>query len=90
MINCTFWKQIFAYPDSINVLPEYENDPRIAKNLLDGVNFTCDDLHVWLAPFTPGKEHNIIIEMDHLECISMARIWNYNKSRAHRFSKYLR
>ena len=27
-------------------------------NLLDGVNNTCDDMHVWLAPFTKGTVFN--------------------------------
>ncbi|OQR99159.1 hypothetical protein THRCLA_06594 [Thraustotheca clavata] len=41
-------RQIAANPSSINVLPEYANeqDPRVATNLIDGVNYTCDDLHM--------------------------------------------
>eukprot|EP01042_Synura_sphagnicola_P003665 gene3665-4572_t len=57
-------QQIWANPADINVLPEYDNDPRTVDNLLDGVNFTCDDLHAWLAPFTRGEDHLITIEMD--------------------------
>ena len=48
---------ITADPPDINVLPEYGSDPRVVSNLLDGVNWTCDDMHVWLAPFTPGSWH---------------------------------
>ena len=29
---------------------EYKNDPRDVTNLVNGTNFTRDDLHVWLAP----------------------------------------
>jgi hypothetical protein len=43
----------------VNVLPGYGGDPRVVANLLDGVNNTCDDLHVWLAPFTPGVLESI-------------------------------
>ena len=31
-------------------MSHYKNDPRLAKNLIDGTNFTRNDLHVWLAP----------------------------------------
>lgn len=53
---------ITADPSSVNVLPGYGNDPRTCDKLLDGVYRTCDDLHVWLAPFTKGCEHNINID----------------------------
>lgn len=77
--------QINATPADINVLPEYGHDPRTIDKLIDGTYRTCDDLHVWLAPFTKGKEN--LIEIDFLEniTISMIRIWNYNKSRIHSF-----
>ena len=89
-------KQISAHPSSINILPgiyEFSNiinryigygkDPRIISNLVDGVNATSDDLHVWLAPFTPGQSHLISIEFNKLFTLSMIRIWNYNKNRVH-------
>lgn len=50
--------------------------------LLDGVNLTCDDTHVWLAPFTWGKENLITIDMKEEKTLSLIRIWNYNKSRS--------
>lgn len=78
-------QQIWADPADINVLPEYQNDPRTVDNLLDGVNLTCDDLHAWLTPFTSGKDHMIWIEFEEPTTISMIRIWNYNKSRIHSF-----
>ena len=30
--------------------PEFENDPREVSNIVNGTNFTRNDLHVWLAP----------------------------------------
>lgn len=77
--------QISACPADINVLEEYEDDPRVAKNLVDGVNFTCDDFHMWLAPFTTGKEHFVLITFGTDVSLSMVRVWNYNKSRTHSF-----
>jgi hypothetical protein len=46
-------QSITACPADLNVLPDTEDDPRRAANLLDGVNFTKNDLHSWLAPQLP-------------------------------------
>lgn len=43
-------RRISGNPSDINVLEEYENDPRHVENLVDPCNFTKDDMHVWLAP----------------------------------------
>ena len=45
-----FIHEIAGNPRDINVLPEYDNDPRTVTNLVEGTNFTRDDMHVWLAP----------------------------------------
>ncbi|KAG4054314.1 hypothetical protein PC123_g10575 [Phytophthora cactorum] len=75
--------QVTACPESINELEENTDDPRVPRNLVDGVNFTCDDFHMWLAPFTPGQAHYVLLELDATVSVSMIRIWNYNKSRTH-------
>ena len=77
--------QISADPPDVNILPGYGTDPRTVDNLLDGVNWTCDDLHVWLAPFTAGKSHSVTIKLLKPTSLSMIRIWNYNKSRIHSY-----
>ncbi|XP_027738603.1 protein KIAA0556 homolog isoform X1 [Empidonax traillii] len=77
--------KITAEPPDINILPAYGNDPRIITNLIDGVNRTQDDMHLWLAPFTPGKPHFIFIDFVNPCQVAMIRIWNYNKSRIHSF-----
>ncbi|NXC14405.1 K0556 protein, partial [Corythaeola cristata] len=77
--------KITADPPDINILPAYGNDPRIITNVLDGVNRTQDDMHLWLAPFTPGKPHFIFIDFVSSCQVAMIRIWNYNKSRIHSF-----
>ncbi|XP_048188339.1 katanin-interacting protein isoform X2 [Perognathus longimembris pacificus] len=76
---------IHAEPPDINILPAYGKDPRVVTNLVDGVNRTQDDMHVWLAPFTPGQPHSISIDFAHPCQVAMIRIWNYNKSRIHSF-----
>ncbi|NXO02859.1 K0556 protein, partial [Rhinopomastus cyanomelas] len=77
--------KITAEPPDINILPAYGNDPRVITNLIDGVNRTQDDMHLWLAPFTPGKPHFIFIDFVNSCQVAMIRIWNYNKSRIHSF-----
>ncbi len=72
-INCLF--QITADPADINILPEYGNDPRVVTNLIDGVNKTRDDIHMWLAPFTSGRNHFVYITFEHPTRIAMIRIW---------------
>jgi len=74
---------ITAQPKDINILPEYGSDPRTVDKLVDGTYFTSNDLHVWLAPYTEGMEHYVMIDMGKVRTISMIRVWNYNKSRIH-------
>ncbi|CAF0857931.1 unnamed protein product [Didymodactylos carnosus] len=74
-------RKITADPPDINILPEYGNDPRVVGNLIDGVNKTRDDIHMWLAPFIAGRDHFIYITFEQPSRIAMIRIWNYNKSR---------
>ncbi|KAM6951134.1 katanin-interacting protein [Aplochiton taeniatus] len=74
-----------ADPPDINVLPAYGKDPRVVSNLVDGVNRTQDDMHLWLAPFTPGRSHVLFLEFAAPCQVAMIRVWNYNKSRIHSF-----
>ncbi|CAF4364398.1 unnamed protein product, partial [Adineta steineri] len=73
-------RKITADPADINILPEYGNDPRVVTNLIDGVNKTRDDVHMWLAPFTAGRNHFIYITFEHPVEIAMIRIWVRNKA----------
>ncbi|RXN02022.1 hypothetical protein EOD39_3330 [Acipenser ruthenus] len=77
--------RIRADPPDINILPAYGQDPRVVSNLIDSVNMTQDDMHLWLAPFTPGRSHVIYIDFETPRQVAMIRIWNYNKSRIHSF-----
>ncbi len=83
-----FIENISAEPADINVLPEYEEDPRVVSNLIDGVSFTRDDLHVWLAPLLRTTENNdaiasVTLTFQRPLTLSMIRVWNYNKSRTY-------
>eukprot|EP00058_Branchiostoma_floridae_P025246 XP_002610736.1 hypothetical protein BRAFLDRAFT_126073 [Branchiostoma floridae] len=77
--------KITADPSDINVLPDYNSDPRVVTNLTDGVNRTRDDIHMWLAPYTPNGNHYICLTFQQPCKVAMIRIWNYNKSRIHSF-----
>ncbi|KAM9424231.1 katanin-interacting protein [Pholidichthys leucotaenia] len=76
---------IHADPPDINILPAYGKDPRVVTNLIDGINRTQDDMHLWLAPFTPGRSHTIFLDFGTPYQVAMVRVWNYNKSRIHSF-----
>jgi hypothetical protein len=75
--------QVSAQPASINELAEYAADPRTPDKLVDGVNMTCDDLHVWLAPYAKGTLNRISVSLDTAQELGMLRVWNYNKNRIH-------
>ncbi|KAF5402655.1 hypothetical protein PHET_04086 [Paragonimus heterotremus] len=76
--------EISADPSDINILPGYEQDPRVVQNLIDTINWTRDDVHMWLAPFTAGARHLIRLSLPSWsKQIALLRIWNYNKSRVH-------
>lgn len=75
--------EIKANPPDINILSEYSKDPRTFTNLINGVNKTCDDVNMWLVPFTAGASHKVFITFSDVTTIAMVRIWNYNKSRIH-------
>lgn len=59
------------------------SDPRVVSNLVDGVNCTCDDLHMWMCRFDVDNPPVVEIELPCELRVSMIRVWNYNRSRAH-------
>ena len=44
-------------------------------NLVDGVNKTRDDLHMWLAPYTAGRDHLVWMRFHSTTTLAMIRIW---------------
>ena len=63
------------------MLDEYNGDPRVVSNLTDGVYRTRDDMHLWLAPFTPGTDHLVHIKFAHTTQLAMLRIWVRGRGR---------
>ncbi|OQS01857.1 hypothetical protein THRCLA_05699, partial [Thraustotheca clavata] len=78
-------KQLAADPSDINVNGSNSHDPRTIDKIVDGHNYTCDELHSWLAPFERGQNHYIYMDFDYPLSISMIRIWNYNTTRIHAY-----
>lgn len=79
-------QQLSADPPDLNVLDHGDRlDPRTVDKLVDGHNFTCDELHAWLAPFTRGQNHYIYVDLDYPLALSMIRVWNYNTTRIHSY-----
>jgi len=72
--------RINAIPHSINVLPDHSGDLRTPDKLLDGVNETFDDRHMWLAPIIPGQPNIIEIYFDSPQTLSAVQFWNYSKT----------
>jgi Domain of unknown function (DUF4457) len=78
---------------SMEIAPEYQNDPREVSNLMNGTNFTRNDLHVWLAPLGVGDstQHSdsrsrittVTVTFSRAVTVSLIRVFNYNKSRTH-------
>ena len=51
-----------AEPRDINQ-DGYFGDKRTLDKVIDGVNVTTDDLHMWLIPFTPNASHTLDIDL---------------------------
>ena len=66
-------------------MQDYGRDPRVVSNLIDGINRTRDDTHMWLAPYTPGGKHWIKLTFDKSVEVAMVRIWVgvFNLNTAH-------
>ena len=52
----TSTRHLSARPSSINDLPEIDGDPRTLDKLVDGQSNTWEPAHMWLVPWTPGKQ----------------------------------
>lgn len=69
-----------ASPQDLNQLPEYGHDQRTLDKLIDGLNITTEDEHMWLIPFAFGEQHTLTMSFDKVQTVAGLRIWNYNKS----------
>lgn len=85
--------KVTADPSSVNAIPGQENDSRIVENLIDGVNETYDDRHMWLTPCTAINKANleykkkksppfnvVYLIFEKPISISCINFWNYSKT----------
>jgi len=72
-------RRITAEPRDLSVVGRCD-DTRTPDKLLDGMNDTTDDSHMWLIPFIKGDNHSIQFEWPGSEMVAGIRIWNYNKA----------
>lgn len=70
---------VLGEPHGLSVLG-YDGDVRTPDKLVDGVNNTTDEEHMWLFPFTLGSRHELRIDLGSTKTMSGLRVWNYNKS----------
>lgn len=73
-------QMIDADPRDMNSIPGHGSDYRTLDKLLNGVNNTMDDHHMWLIPFNKGENHTIMIDLGRKMAISGLKFYNYNKS----------
>eukprot|EP00730_Choanoeca_flexa_P001663 TRINITY_DN10733_c0_g1_i2.p1 TRINITY_DN10733_c0_g1~~TRINITY_DN10733_c0_g1_i2.p1 ORF type:complete len:1533 (+),score=325.32 TRINITY_DN10733_c0_g1_i2:645-4601(+) len=67
-------------PHSINVLPGVSGDTRTPDKLIDGINETIDDRHMWLSPYAAGTVNTITILLHRPITLAGIRLWNYSKT----------
>ncbi|XP_024542033.1 uncharacterized protein LOC112350307 [Selaginella moellendorffii] len=78
-------KQISVGYTTAALLSGLNCSPCPVERLVDNVNLTCDDSHMWLAPFSPGHPCTITISLEGPTLLGMVRFWNYNKSTMHTY-----
>lgn len=71
-------QQLSAKPKDLSEIGCFD-DPRKLCNLLNGLNDTADDTHMWLVPYTKGSDHYVEINLQREFEVVGLRIWNYNK-----------
>jgi hypothetical protein len=71
--------QMSAHPLDLNCIPGYSGDDRTIDKLIDGVNQTTDDRHMWLTPFDPEGTW-VEIDLGNPTPLSALSFWNYNKN----------
>jgi hypothetical protein len=70
---------VTADPHGLSVIG-YEDDARTPDKLVDGVNNTTCETHMWLFPFTSGARHELRVDLRSEQGVFGVRIWNYNKA----------
>ncbi|VDK44797.1 unnamed protein product [Anisakis simplex] len=73
-------QNLAAFPESVNILPTVNGDPRTSLKLIDSVNDTTSASHMWLTPVLPNRYARVFIIFDVPTVVSQIRIYNYRKT----------
>uniref|UniRef100_A0A0N4TAA2 DUF4457 domain-containing protein n=1 Tax=Brugia pahangi TaxID=6280 RepID=A0A0N4TAA2_BRUPA len=73
-------QNLAAYPESVNVLPNVNDDPRTSDKLIDGFNDTENPSHMWLTPILPNRCARVFVVFDFPTYVSRINIYNYRKT----------
>ena len=49
--------RVYAHPAGVHTLNGMSDDTRVVKNVIDGLNNTSNDNHIWLSPYVNTKGH---------------------------------
>ncbi|VDM51714.1 unnamed protein product [Angiostrongylus costaricensis] len=71
-----------AFPESVNILPSVEGDPRACLNLINGCNDTNRAEQMWLTPILPNRCARVFFVFDDPVAVSTIVIYNYRKTPA--------
>uniref|UniRef100_A0A1I7VML8 DUF4457 domain-containing protein n=1 Tax=Loa loa TaxID=7209 RepID=A0A1I7VML8_LOALO len=69
-----------AFPESVNVLPNVNDDPRTSDKLIDGFNDTENPSHMWLTPILPNRCARVFVVFDIPTYVSHINVYNYRKT----------
>uniref|UniRef100_A0A7E4VNG0 DUF4457 domain-containing protein n=1 Tax=Panagrellus redivivus TaxID=6233 RepID=A0A7E4VNG0_PANRE len=73
-------QNIAAFPESVNILPTVDHDPRSSDKLIDGQNDTKKAHHMWLTPMLPNRYARVFVIFDSPTFVSRIRVFNYRKT----------
>ncbi|GMT00885.1 hypothetical protein PENTCL1PPCAC_23059, partial [Pristionchus entomophagus] len=68
-----------AFPESVNILPQVNDDPRRSENLMNGINEESAS-NSWLTPVLPNRCPRVFFVFDLPTLISKMVIFNYRKT----------
>lgn len=71
-----------AFPESVNILPTVEGDPRVSLNLINGCNDTDRAEQMWLTPMLPNRCARVFFVFDVPIAVSSITVYNYRKTPA--------
>jgi hypothetical protein len=57
-----------------------QDDVRVLRNLIDGVNCTFDARHMWLTTFAPFQPATVYLFFDQPITLSALKLYNYSRT----------